>query len=375
MTVEAERTTVQVNPVAPIRVKLSDRPGEAPAQWAELVRRGSNAFMDPAALRAAAEASGDRIVTLEAWAADRLVGFWALCLRRPLPFLGEQLEALPYEYAFLSTPVTDPRYTAEAMAAFVHAIAGEGQLPKTLWLKDFDRDSALLDALAALPQLQIRTQSRPVVSRHFGVKATGSTRKKLRQDWNRLCAAGETEIINVRNRDAALAGLEAFFALEAQSWKGEQGTALANREADARFARQMVGDMAANGDASVAQLLVDGKVIAAQVLLYGGTTAFTWKIAYDQEWSRYSPGTLLVDKLTETLLADEIESIDSCALDTGFMGRLWEGRKETVDLLVCARPQADFAFRIARAYHWAYQMLRQGRDQWRQRGAKPAKRS
>ena len=30
--------------------------------------------------------------------------------------------------------------------------------------------------------------ARPFVTREFGVKRSGSTRKKLRQDWNRLSA-------------------------------------------------------------------------------------------------------------------------------------------------------------------------------------------
>ncbi len=373
MSVEAAVATREMERSAPIRVTLGDGLGEAPAQWTGLVARGGNAFMDPAALRAAAETAGDRIVTLQAWADNQLVGFWALRRRRPLPLLGEQLEALPFDYAFLSTPVIDPNYSSEVIRAFVRAIAGDPRLPKTLWLKDFDAEPALLGGLAGLPQSVIQTQSRPVVSRDFGVKASGSTRKKLRQDWNRLCAQGTTEIVNARNREAALEGLDVFFRLEAQSWKGERGTALASQEADARFARRMVGDMAAQGNASVAQLMVAGKVIAAQVLLYGGASAFTWKTAYDAEWAKFSPGTLLVDKITEALLAADIESIDSCALDTGVMGRLWEGRKQTGDLLVCACEKPDWAFSVAQGYRRLYQTLRERRDEWRQRRAKRAK--
>ena len=342
-----------------------------PASWAELVRLGGNAFMDPVALAAATETGSARIVTLCAWAGEQLVGFWALRITRPLPFLPLQLEALPYDYAFLSTPVIAPHHGQAVMASFLAAIAQDRRLPSSLWLKDFDIEGPAFAGLAPLPQVVVRTLDRPVVSRDFGVRRSGSTRKKLRQDWNRLCAAGAAELINDRDSQSALAGLDIFFALEAASWKGARGTALASKQEDTRFARKLVGDMAAKGDASVALLLVDGKAIAAQVVLYSGTTAYTWKIAHDDEWARFSPGALLVDKLTEALLAGEIDLIDSCALDSGFMGRLWEGRKHTADLVVSAGLRPGPGFAVAVRYRQLYQWLRQQRWRWRERRARP----
>lgn len=341
-----------------------------PALWNELVRPGGNVFMDPVALAAAVATGSGRIVTLCAWADKRLVGLWGLRIKRPQPFLPPQLEALPYDFAFLSTPVIAPGYGNAVMASFLAAIAADPGLPQALWLKDFDIEGPAFAGLARMPQIAVRTLSRPIVTRDVGVKKGGSTRKKLRQDWNRLCATGAAEVINNRDRPSALAGLDIFFALEAASWKGERGTALASNQADIRFARQMVGDMAAKGDASVALLQVDGKPIAAQVLLYCGPTAYTWKIAHDGAWAKFSPGTLLVDKLTETLLAGDIALIDSCALDNTFMGRLWEGRKQTADLVVCATPRPSAGFVVAVRYRQLYEWLRQQRGRWRERQAR-----
>ena len=51
---------------------------------------------------------------LLAWAEDsgprKLVGVWALQLRKLAPLWPTMLEALPYNYAFLSSPVVDPAY-------------------------------------------------------------------------------------------------------------------------------------------------------------------------------------------------------------------------------------------------------------------------
>lgn len=359
-----------------ITVKLGDASDHPGAQWSDLVREGGNAFMTPEALKAAADTTGAQIVTLAAHDGERLVGFWALRIRRPLPLLPRRLEALPYDYAFLSTPLIASGQSVAVMKAFFAAIAEARQLPKALWLKEFDAEGPYGPALGRLPQTRIKTQDRPITTREAGLKSSGSTRKKLRQSWNRLSALGETQVVNVRTRDAALAGLEIFMRLEAASWKGNNGTAILNSTSDAAFTRRFVGDMAAKGNASVALLEVDGSAIAAQVLLYCGTTAYTWKIAHDDAFSKYSPGALVVDKIAEQLLGADIETIDSCALGGGFMGQLWSARKTTVDVVVSPSPMPTAAYFATSLYQRNYELLRQGRDWYRRTATRrPAKAS
>ena len=61
-------------------------------------------------------------------------------------------------------------------------------------------------------------------------------------------------------------------------------------------------DLAAQGDASVALLRVNGETISAQVLMYCGATAYTWKTAFDSGFARYSPGALLIDRMPRSFL-------------------------------------------------------------------------
>src|SRR2546425_401811 len=71
------------------------------AQWDDLVRRASsNVFMNPAALDAARATKFARLVVMLAWEQDgggqrKLVGVWALQLRKRWPFWPAVLEALP----------------------------------------------------------------------------------------------------------------------------------------------------------------------------------------------------------------------------------------------------------------------------------------
>src|SRR4051812_27242485 len=73
-------------------------------QWRDLVSRApANVFMDPVALMAASEAGFAKVCMLLAWEEGtprRLVGLWALRIRKVAPFWPTLLEALPYNYAF-----------------------------------------------------------------------------------------------------------------------------------------------------------------------------------------------------------------------------------------------------------------------------------
>ncbi|MBI5318396.1 GNAT family N-acetyltransferase [Bradyrhizobium sp.] len=361
----------------------SPKPDLGP-DWDDLVARASpNVFMNPAALMAAVATGFAAIRVLMAWEEDaagrKLVGLWALRLRKFAPLWPVVLDALPFNYAFVSSPVVDPDYAEAVIAAFFSAIE-KSTLPKVLNLPALDAEgpvfAAMLMSLAkrGTVPLVLSKLSRPYVTREAGVKRSGSTRKKLRQDWNRLSALGAVEIVNDRTPAGVQQAFESFLALEKASWKGEQGTALLSQEADAAFVRRLIRDLAARGDASVAQLRVNGEVAAAQVLMYCGDTAYTWKTAFDAAHARYSPGALLVDKITEELLASaDIRAINSCAAESSFMGQLWEGRRAMADMLVDIGPGKSLGYRIEALRLTGYQRLRDLRDRLRKGPAAPAK--
>ena len=352
--------------------------------WDDLIRRASsNVFMNPDALQAACDTNFAAIKMLLAWEEGagprRLVGIWALRLRKIAPLWPPVLEALPYNYAFLSSPVVDPALIDEVIPALFAAIEKSPLLPKVVSLKSFDAECpsypAMLKVLAGrgIAPLMLSETARPFVTREFGVKRSGSTRKKLRQDWNRLSALGGTvDVVNDRTPDGARQAFESFLTLEKASWKGAQGTALLSDPRDAAFVRQLFQNLAAQHNASVALLRVDGDAIAAQVLMYCGTTAYTWKTAFDAKYSKYSPGTLLIDRMTDELFAGpDILAINSCAAEESFMGQLWAGRRTMVDMLVDVGPGKSLGYRMEAGRQLGYQRLRGLRERFRNRSSAP----
>ena len=360
-----------------IEVEIGAPGADIAAHWERLAACAAvNVFMSPAALAAACATKFAKVHVLRAWdrsAGDRqLVGLWAFEERGIAPLWPAFLAAPPYDYAFVSTPVIDPAVMDDVVAAFFDAIEHSPALPNVIRLKFLDGDSAayhaMLGALSrrASQTLTLSERQRPFLTGESEMKRSGSTRKKLRQDWNRLSALGATDVVNDRTSSAVHDAFEVFLTLEAESWKGAQGTALLNDAKDATFARRLIGDLAAQGNASVALLRVDGRPIAAQVLLYCGTMAYTWKTAFDADYAKYSPGALLVDKVTEDLFAaHRIEAIESCSPEKSFMAQLWSGRRATVDLLIDVGARRSLNFALAAAAERSYAQLKDWRDRLR----------
>jgi Acetyltransferase (GNAT) domain len=346
-------------------------------QWNELITRASsNVFMDPAALTAASDTKFAKIYMLLAWEESqtprKLVGVWALQMRKIAPFWPALLEALPYNYAFLSSPVIDPHFIDDVIPAYLAAIEKNPELPNVVNLQSLNAESPTYDAIVKAllardgEQLKLSGNVRPFVTREFGVKRSGSTRKKLRQDWNRLSALGTVDIVNDRTPGGAREAFETFLTLEAESWKGAQGTALLCDKHDAAFVRRLIRDLAEQRHASVALLRIDGRTIAAQVLMYCGATAYTWKTAFNAEYAKYSPGVLLIDKVTDDLFSTPgIDAIDSCAAEESFMAQLWAGRRNMVDLLVDVGPGRSLRFAMEAGRQFGYRQLRALRNRLR----------
>jgi CelD/BcsL family acetyltransferase involved in cellulose biosynthesis len=350
-----------------------------------LARRAApNVFMHPAALAAANAKSFARVHMLEAWRHDgerrMLVGVWALGEQRVARFWPTLLVSPPYDYAFVGGPVIDPDHADAVIPAFLDCIAGTPTLPKVIKLALIDADAATFRPMMAALQarrgqmLRLAERPRPFLSGEADRKRSGSTAKKLRQDWNRLSALGAVDIVNARDADDVCAAFEIFLHMELKSWKGANGTALLSDDDDADFARRLIAHLSARRNASVALLRVDGRPIAAQVLLYCGTMAYTWKTAFDTEFAKFSPGALLVDKVTDVLLASGVTQIESCATQESFMAQLWTGRRATVDLLVDVAAADSLRFTLAHLGARAYAAARDWRHWLRGKALLPARR-
>ncbi len=154
--------------------------------------------------------------------------------------------------------------------------------------------------------------------------------------------------------------MEEFLALEASGWKGAKRTAMIVDRYRAAFAREAITNLAETDAVRIHTLDLDGKAIAAMVVFLMNGEAYTWKTAYNETYGRFSPGKLLVARLTEWHLDDaNILRTDSCGVpDHPVMSRLWEEREEMGTLVVGLHQNGDRDVRQASAQLHLYRNTR-----------------
>jgi CelD/BcsL family acetyltransferase involved in cellulose biosynthesis len=331
----------------------------------DLIARAAepNVFMDPAFVCAAAAREAVHVVL--AWdrhpVPARLIGLWALAAGLPakLPLPIRVLQPPARDYSYLSTPILDAADGAAALAPMLDAIA-TSRLPKIIVLPLAQADGAVMaalkDALArrAAPPHILERSRRPLLAAGGDGKAyleralSASSRKKLRQHRRRLGEHGTLTHTTHRDPASVAAALDEFLILEAAGWKGRRGTAMLCDPGAAAFARAAINGLAAQGDAIIEALRLDGRPVSMQIILRSGRAAFTWKTAFDESFHDYSPGMLLFEDYTHSLLAEPgLAVADSCAIDeSGFMAA-WTERRELAHVWVDVRPGGSLAFRLA----------------------------
>ena len=157
-------------------------------------------------------------------------------------------------------------------------------------------------------------------------------RGKKRKEWRRLAKRlneqGEVSYGHYLNRENLEQWTEEFLALEKAGWKGKNGSALASSPETNAFFRQVIAGAAANGQLERRDIRLDGKPLAMLVNLLSPPGAFGFKTAFDEDYSRFSPGVLLQIENLKFLDLRALQWIDSCAAqDHPMIDHLWSDRR------------------------------------------------
>lgn len=158
----------------------------------------------------------------------------------------------------------------------------------------------------------------------------GKHRKDLRRRRARLGEMGTLSFERCGPGDDLDAWIDEFLTLEAAGWKGDAGTAMRQDPASAGFFREAARRAQATGDLQLFRFRLSGRTIAAAVNFGGGGVSYAFKIAYDEEFSRFSPGVMIEIEMMRALEGDAAASmIDSCAkVEHPMIDRLWRERRE-----------------------------------------------
>jgi CelD/BcsL family acetyltransferase involved in cellulose biosynthesis len=329
--------------------------------WRALAARAlePNVFYEPAIALAAAPVFGRDAGAGLVWAGSanaRLVGFFPGRIERCRYGLGPAvLVGWTHAFAPLGTPLVDRDVGAAVVGAWFDHLAQDRDLPGLLLLPYCPEHGAVTQALdhaLAARGGRLASFSRherallaPDAAGRIGYldRAMGAKkRKELRRQRNRLADDGTVTHRTARDPAAVAEALAEFLALEAAGWKGRAGTAAQDDHDVRHFMETTLARLAADGQVTIERLCIDGRAIAAAIVLRSGTSAWCWKIAYDEHFARASPGVQLVADVTQALLDDPmLTRADSCATaDHPMIDHIWRERLPLADRLIAVGPDA-----------------------------------
>jgi CelD/BcsL family acetyltransferase involved in cellulose biosynthesis len=256
-----------------------------------------------------------------------------------------------YPHCYYGAPLLRAGFEAEGWRGLLAQLDAAGWSGDFLHLRLVDSDGliarALRDVCAADGRqvLEIERYERALLKSDLSADAywTGNVRskkrKELRRQQNRLAETG-TIVRHVLTDAADLRGwCDAFLAIESLGWKGEKGTSLASSPADESFFRNACADAFAAGGLDMLRIDCNGQPIAMLVNFVGAKGGFSFKIAIDPAFARFSPGVLIeMDNLARILDARRAPWMDSCAVPGHPMiDSLWAERRAIVQYRVALR--------------------------------------
>lgn len=242
-------------------------------------------------------------------------------------------------HSFLATPLLRAGQERAAVGAFfAHAERCGAPLIRFPLFETggaFDAALAALIAERNLPNVETARHERAFLKSDLDGEAylAAHMRKKKRKEynrlWNRLAELGELEF-STHGGGADFNGwLDEFLRLERAGWKGKRGTALAERPEERTFFEDFAGSWHASGKLHCAEIRLDGRPVAMLASFLSGGGAYSFKIAYDEAFAKYSPGALLMMKVIGAFQDDpRIAWVDSCAIPNHPMiDHIWAERR------------------------------------------------
>jgi CelD/BcsL family acetyltransferase involved in cellulose biosynthesis len=363
---------------ARVSTSLDPSPGFA-AAWDDLAANAAepNAFAErwfvEPSLAHLPPPEGTRFVTI--WCGDRLDGLLALqpargYARLPVPYATNWM----HYHCFLGVPLVRHGQEERVWGLVIALIDSERWAGDLLHLSGLTEDGPVTAALFAAAA----AANRPCDIVHRSVRALlesdlapqayieHTIRKKKRKEYNRLAnrLREEGEVVFRTLDDAADldAWCDAFLALEASGWKGEAGSSLGSQSHTTAFFRAIAHGAFAAGKLEMLQLEFSGKPIAMLVNFLTPPGSFSFKIAFDEDHARFSPGVMIQLENFRILARENIAWMDSCAVENHPMiNGLWGERRGIVRVtLPRAGLRSALVFRICR-------MLERASDARRQR--------
>lgn len=247
----------------------------------------------------------------------------------------------------LSTPLIDGSDFEEVMSKFIQMIPMvESEHVGAILFQDLPTESGFFQELQKNQTMSERVIVHGESERaHLTpdtpegyMKAAFSKKRsrELRRQLNKLGELGKVELEKASGFWEVMVRFEEFLLLETKSWKGRRGTSIHVLKRTAAFARQAVANLVTAKDCCIYSVRLDGKVISSMIVFQSKNKYYLWKIAFAEEYFRYSVGKQLAVFVSKDLLAEaNFEGADSLATsDNNMMNQIWFDRMQLCNLTI-----------------------------------------
>lgn len=326
------------------------------ARWTALALEAAepNAFYAPDMLCAALDhlATTRTVRMLEAQSGGELIGLLPVIVtprhgRLPVACTANWM----HDHCFFGAPLIRRGAEKEAWASLLAQLDAAAWAPGFLHLKGLDAAGANAAALEAVcveqrrGRREVHRYDRAMLrsdldaDSYWQIHVRAKKRKEIRRLQKRLADLGRISEHMLVGRDDLPGWCADFLALEASGWKGREGTALGCEASDAAFFRAACAAAFDAGRLHFLRIDLDGRAIAMLANFRHGEGAFSFKIAFDEELGRFSPGVLIELMNLHAVQGDPaIGWMDSCAApDHPMIDSLWAERRTIVQYRIALR--------------------------------------
>ena len=350
--------------------------------WRELVVHAAepNSFSEPwfaAASLTLAEGRDVRLLAVRRGERGELIGLLPLAVA---PRYGRipvrNVQNWKHRHQFLGTPLVRADCERHFWRAVLSHLDAAAWAPNFLHIEGLVAEGPVHAGLRSAAESLAREC--PIVHRsiraelasdlppaaYFEQTVRKKKRKELKRLQNRLAELGVVSARSLSGAQEVEPWCDAFLALERSGWKGKAGSALGCDWVTERFFRDAVAGADEAGKLDFLRLDLDGRPLAMLVNFLAPPGSFSFKIAFDEAYARFSPGVLIQLENLRVLERSDIAWMDSCAAeDHPMIDSLWGERRTLVRVSVPLRGfRRGLAYRLCRALESASACLHSARN-------------
>lgn len=252
-----------------------------------------------------------------------------------------------HEFAPLGTPFISRKHVDETISAFIHCLMlAQNDYADALVIDHLPKKSLLSEELHRSQQLADRSL-RYAPKTRAGISSTeslhtcmstvsGSRKQRLNASLRKLQNIGSVSYSIEASGEKLHSALLDHVQIEHEGWKGRRGTSILSDTAVQQFVFSAVANLEKDKCCSIHSLKLNGIPIASMITIENDGHYYPWKIAFDESYTNYSVGNLLVSHVNNTLLeTGNFRSLDSLASDLNKTAlRFWPDGQELTSIVI-----------------------------------------